>query len=234
MRGLGPKGYQRRAERIYEDVCERLWHDGQVDASDVEVRVEDGVVSLSGRVDDRDQKYRAEELAEQVSGVRDVENHIKTRSGGWRSWLGLDAEEDRDRGRRRMARAGSPYADDSFSRSSSAPSALWTAAPGVERLDETIGYDAYAGDEHVGTVDEAQGGPGSFVVVDTGWWIFGKKRMVPAGLVRHVDHERRAVALDVDKQALSEAPDYEAETRVDDDVWQRVDAYFSRLHAGTR
>lgn len=78
IRGRGPKNYTRPDDRIYEDVCDRLTEDAAVDASDITVRVERGEVSLSGTVPTRDQKWRAEECAEQVAGVREVVNLLRT------------------------------------------------------------------------------------------------------------------------------------------------------------
>ena len=75
-RGLGPKNYQRSDDRIREEVCERLTEDDYVDASGIEVNVRDGVVMLSGSVDDRMTKRRAEDVTETVSGVKDVQNQI--------------------------------------------------------------------------------------------------------------------------------------------------------------
>jgi len=75
--GLGPKGYRRSDERIHEDVCEMLTHDPHVDASEIEIAVSDGTVTLSGNVEDRNQKRRAEEAIENVSGVRDVHNNVR-------------------------------------------------------------------------------------------------------------------------------------------------------------
>lgn len=74
--GMGPKGYRRLDQRISEDVCEHLCADPDVDATDIEVKVSDGVVKLSGTVADRRQKYRAEWLADAIRGVRDVVNHL--------------------------------------------------------------------------------------------------------------------------------------------------------------
>lgn len=74
--GRGPKGYQRSDNRILEDVCDRLMY-SEVDAGDIEVRVENGEVTLSGAVHDRWDKRRAEDVAEEVSGVRDVHNNIR-------------------------------------------------------------------------------------------------------------------------------------------------------------
>jgi osmotically-inducible protein OsmY len=75
--GRGPKGYQRSDERINEDVCDRLCDSGEVDASEIEVRVSGGEVTLTGSVSDRNQKRRAEDLIEQVSGVREVHNNLR-------------------------------------------------------------------------------------------------------------------------------------------------------------
>jgi hypothetical protein len=76
-RGLGPRNYRRSDDRIREDVCELLTDDDEVDASDVEVNVSDGVVALSGTVGDRGAKRRAERIAESVRGVRDVRNELR-------------------------------------------------------------------------------------------------------------------------------------------------------------
>jgi osmotically-inducible protein OsmY len=76
-RGKGPKGYSRSDDRVQEDVCSRLADDDYLDATNIEVKVENGEVVLTGTVNDREQKRRAEDLVERISGVRDVENRIK-------------------------------------------------------------------------------------------------------------------------------------------------------------
>jgi osmotically-inducible protein OsmY len=75
--GRGPKGYQRSDSRINDDVCDRLCDSAEVDATDIEVQVANGEVTLTGRVSDRSQKRRAEDLIEQVSGVREVHNNLR-------------------------------------------------------------------------------------------------------------------------------------------------------------
>lgn len=75
-RGNAPKGYERSDERIREDICERLTHDPRVDASDITVAVKTGIVTLEGSVADRGQKYRIEDVADDVSGVKDVQNRL--------------------------------------------------------------------------------------------------------------------------------------------------------------
>lgn len=75
-RGRGPKGYTRSDERIREDICERLSEDPGVDASDVSVSVQAGIVTLEGGVGSRAQKRRAEDIADACSGVRDIHNRL--------------------------------------------------------------------------------------------------------------------------------------------------------------
>ncbi len=74
--GKGPKGWKRTDERIHEDVCQILEHDHLVDATEIEVTVKDGIVTLSGHTETRPVKRRAEDLIESVSGVRDVRNEL--------------------------------------------------------------------------------------------------------------------------------------------------------------
>jgi hypothetical protein len=75
-KGVGPKGYKRSDERIYEEVCEELLKNSQIDASDIVVHVEDGVVFLSGKVSDRKMKKMTENLVEEIFGVQDVRNSL--------------------------------------------------------------------------------------------------------------------------------------------------------------
>ncbi|MGE5141045.1 MAG: BON domain-containing protein [Rudaea sp.] len=76
-RGKGPKGYQRSDERIRDDVSDRLMMDGLLDASRIEVTVQNGEVTLSGHVDARAGKRRAEAIADSVAGVQDVHNRLQ-------------------------------------------------------------------------------------------------------------------------------------------------------------
>src|SRR5262245_43070056 len=70
--GRGPRGYRRSDERIREDVNDRLTDDWYIDASDIEVSVNNGMIILTGRVNGREEKRRAEDIIESVSGVTDV------------------------------------------------------------------------------------------------------------------------------------------------------------------
>lgn len=80
--GRGPKNYSRSDERIREDVNDRLLEHGEIDASDVVVTVSDREVTLEGIVDDKRTKRLAEDIAESVSGVRDVHNRLRVEARG--------------------------------------------------------------------------------------------------------------------------------------------------------
>lgn len=75
--GRGPRGYQRSDARIEEDVNERLTRHPLLDASDIEVRVRGGEVTLSGMVDSRRAKRLAEDILEAISGIKDINNQLR-------------------------------------------------------------------------------------------------------------------------------------------------------------
>lgn len=76
-RGRGPKGYVRGDDRIREDVCDSLTYDRHVDASQIEVAVKGGEVTLSGEIESRAARRHAEELAERALGVKHVQNNLR-------------------------------------------------------------------------------------------------------------------------------------------------------------
>lgn len=78
--GRGPTGWQRSDERVREDVNERLTQHGRLDASNIQVEVNDCNVTLTGTVRDRQMKRLAEDIADSVMGVRDVNNQIKVQA----------------------------------------------------------------------------------------------------------------------------------------------------------
>jgi hypothetical protein len=95
--GRGPKGYQRSDERIREDVNEELWQSGEIDASEIMVQVTNGVVTLDGDVETREQKSLAEDIAEIAPGVREVHNNLHVKKGFFARLFGTDKERDEDR-----------------------------------------------------------------------------------------------------------------------------------------
>lgn len=75
--GKGPKGYKRSDDRIRDDVNDHLTHDYAVDATHIDVVVADCECTLNGTVPTRDEKRRAEDIAERVLGVKHVQNNLR-------------------------------------------------------------------------------------------------------------------------------------------------------------
>ncbi|HKX83672.1 MAG TPA: BON domain-containing protein [Pyrinomonadaceae bacterium] len=76
-RGRGPKNYTRSDDRIREDINDRLTESSFIDASDIDVAVSDHEVTLTGTVETRYEKRMAEDIADDVTGVSNVENRIR-------------------------------------------------------------------------------------------------------------------------------------------------------------
>lgn len=82
FRGLGPRGYRRSDERVREDACELLTEDARIDASNIDVTVQNADVTLSGAVNSRAEKRRAEDLIAELPGVNDVHNRLRVVNEG--------------------------------------------------------------------------------------------------------------------------------------------------------
>jgi len=81
-RGKGPRSYKRTDDRILEEINDRLCDNPYLDASDMEVGVHNGDVILNGSVESREDKSLAEEIAEGVTGVQNVENRLRVKMRG--------------------------------------------------------------------------------------------------------------------------------------------------------
>lgn len=99
------------------------------------------------------------------------------------------------------------------------------------------GFDVEATDGHIGRVDESTYDKGAgCLVVDTGFWIFGKKRLVPAGVVRDVDTDEKKVFVSMTKEQVKHAPDYdEASHQADEDRYHDdVGSYYEPYGGSSR
>jgi osmotically-inducible protein OsmY len=79
FRGKGPRGWKRPDHRILDEVCEILARDSAIDATGIEVRVQEGVVYLKGHVPSRQIKRLSELAIENLLGVTDVVNQLSYR-----------------------------------------------------------------------------------------------------------------------------------------------------------
>ena len=106
-RGKGPRGYTRSDERIREDINDRLTDYSHLDASDIEVAVNDGAVILTGWVENRWAKRSAEDIVDTVSGVKDVQNHLRVGSATSKTRVGSETSQAVDTGSELLGTAGS-------------------------------------------------------------------------------------------------------------------------------
>jgi hypothetical protein len=92
---------------------------------------------------------------------------------------------------------------------------------------DLAGYDVEATDGSIGSVDKATNEvSNAYVVVDTGFWIFGKKRLIPAGAISSVAHDDKKIHVTMTKDQIKAAPDYDADNW-DDDARTRHGDYYS-------
>jgi hypothetical protein len=102
------------------------------------------------------------------------------------------------------------------------------------------GLSVEAVDGSIGKVDDATNDVGqSFIVVDTGPWIFGKKVMLPAGVVSRVDLDTETVFVNRTKDQIKNAPEYDEEKHRSDDTYREsyrndLGSYYGRGGAGYR
>jgi len=105
--GRGPKGFQRSDERIRESVSERLEQSDDVDASEIEVAVKGGDVTLTGSVPSRWMKRCAEDCVESLPGVKDVTNQLRVQARQGKAQGASSSSEQGERGSSGYATSGS-------------------------------------------------------------------------------------------------------------------------------
>ena len=111
---------------------------------------------------------------------------------------------------------------------------LWTYRSQVTEMDLT-GFTVEAIDGDIGKVDEATYDVGgSYVVVDTGPWIFGKKTMLPAGVIRDIDLDAETVFVNRTKDEIKNAPEFDAKQYRDETYRGELGGYYGRGGAGYR
>jgi len=99
--------------------------------------------------------------------------------------------------------------------------------------NDIVGYDVEATDGSIGKVDEATYEAGSsYMVVDTGKWIFGKKVLLPAGVVARVDPDDERIYVSRTKDQIKNAPEFDEDAYREDEYRDRVGGYYGRVGAG--
>ena len=115
---------------------------------------------------------------------------------------------------------------------------VWTYREGIDvgaTPKTVVGYGVEARDGSIGKVDDATyDTDSSFVVVDTGPWIFGKKVMLPAGVIRSVDHDQETVFVNRTKDEIKNAPEFEDSLMRDETYHGRLGDYYGPGGSGYR
>jgi len=97
------------------------------------------------------------------------------------------------------------------------------------------GYDVEATDGSIGKVDEATYDVGSsYLVVDTGPWIFGRKVMLPAGVIRSIDETDERVFVNRTKDQIKNAPEFDDSLKRDETYREELGSYYGSGGAGYR
>ena len=103
----------------------------------------------------------------------------------------------------------------------------YTSAVVITPATDVTGFTVEAIDGKIGKVDEATNeAGGSFVAVDTGPWIFGKKVMLPAGVIRDVDLDAETVFVNRTKDQIKNAPELDEQTYRDQTYRDELSGYY--------
>ena len=107
---------------------------------------------------------------------------------------------------------------------------LWTYREDVVVPADLDGFEVDARDGKVGKIDEATNEVGgSFLIVDTGPWIFGRKVMIPASRIERIDLENRKVLVDLTKDQIKSSPEYDPDTFGKPEYRERVGQYYGDM-----
>jgi hypothetical protein len=104
---------------------------------------------------------------------------------------------------------------------------VWAYRQGTLVQGDLSGYSVEANDGSIGKIDKASNEvDNSFIVVDTGPWILGKKVMIPAGVVRDVDPDTETVYVDRTKEEIKNAPEFDDDMIDDASYRSNLSGYY--------
>ena len=110
---------------------------------------------------------------------------------------------------------------------------IWSYREQAFTTTDLTGYGVEAIDGGIGKIDEASYDVGAgYIVIDTGPWIFGKKVMLPAGVITNVDHDEKKVYANRTKDQIKNAPEFDPDTYRQDVYRGELGSYYGTGGAG--
>jgi hypothetical protein len=110
---------------------------------------------------------------------------------------------------------------------------MWDYSDATWSSVDLVGFSVEALDGSIGKIDEASNEVGSrYIVVDTGPWIFGKKVLLPAGIIDAVDLEETTVYVQRTKDEIKNGPEYDADRMADAAYREQFGSYYGAGGAG--
>jgi hypothetical protein len=106
---------------------------------------------------------------------------------------------------------------------------IWTYREQTWSGTDLTGFSVEATDGGIGKVDEATYEVGgSYIVVDTGPWIFGKKVLLPAGVIDRVDADAETIYVNRMKDEIKDAPEFDESRYADEAYRSEIGGYYGR------
>jgi hypothetical protein len=100
---------------------------------------------------------------------------------------------------------------------------------------DLTGFEVEAVDGSIGKIDETNNEvANSYLIVDTGPWIFGKKVMLPAGVVNRIDETEERVWVDRTKDQIKNAPEFDEVGFTDGSYHDELGSYYGQGGLGFR
>jgi len=108
---------------------------------------------------------------------------------------------------------------------------MWVWRSDLVETGPIEGFSVEAQDGSIGKIDETTNEVGgSYVVVDTGPWIFGKKVLLPAGMIERVDRTDDRVLVALTKEQIKNAPEFDDIAYRDDEYRSSLGDYYAPYH----
>jgi hypothetical protein len=112
---------------------------------------------------------------------------------------------------------------------------IWVYRETLWTQSDLTGFSVEAIDGAIGKIDEASNDVSAgYVVVDTGPWIFGKKVMLPAGVIKNVDLDSETVFVNRTKDQIKNAPEFDESLYRDDAYRSQLGSYYGPGGTGFR